>query len=111
MYLSETCDDGNTIDADGCSSDCLIEDGWTCVRQLVGKRPITTSICSIGSSLCGNGFIDDEETCDDKNKESGDGCSSFCLIEPGFYCEDGICTTLCGDGIIAGLENCDPGEV
>ena len=71
---------------------------------------MTISICSIGSSLCGNGFIDEKETCDDGNKESGDGCSSFCLIESGFYCEDGICKTKCGDGIIAGFEICDPGE-
>ncbi|MFW6087007.1 MAG: DUF4215 domain-containing protein, partial [Myxococcota bacterium] len=26
----EECDDGNTRDGDGCSSDCNIEDGWEC---------------------------------------------------------------------------------
>eukprot|EP01116_Phalansterium_solitarium_P007171 TRINITY_DN196_c0_g1_i1.p1 TRINITY_DN196_c0_g1~~TRINITY_DN196_c0_g1_i1.p1 ORF type:complete len:165 (+),score=11.01 TRINITY_DN196_c0_g1_i1:192-686(+) len=26
----ETCDDGNTVNGDGCSSACLIEAGWNC---------------------------------------------------------------------------------
>jgi cysteine-rich repeat protein len=26
----ETCDDGNLVDGDGCSSSCQIESGWTC---------------------------------------------------------------------------------
>ena len=32
------CDDGNTIDGDGCSSDCKIEIGWNCSSQ-------STTIC------------------------------------------------------------------
>lgn len=27
---SETCDDGNTNNGDGCSSTCLVENGWAC---------------------------------------------------------------------------------
>lgn len=26
----ERCDDGNTHDGDGCSAECLVEDGWSC---------------------------------------------------------------------------------
>jgi len=56
--------------------------------------------------------IDLDEECDDKNLISFDGCSSVSLVEKGFYCsEEGICTTLCGDGIIAGKEVCDPGKI
>lgn len=29
----ETCDDGNTRSGDGCSSDCQVEPGWTCVGE------------------------------------------------------------------------------
>jgi fibro-slime domain-containing protein len=30
MLGSETCDDGNAVSGDGCSSDCQIENGFTC---------------------------------------------------------------------------------
>ncbi|MFH1311487.1 MAG: myxococcus cysteine-rich repeat containing protein, partial [Nanoarchaeota archaeon] len=33
------------------------------------------------SKICGNGVINNGETCDDGNKISGDGCSNTCLIE------------------------------
>jgi cysteine-rich repeat protein len=29
--VGETCDDGNNVDGDGCSSNCIIETGWACV--------------------------------------------------------------------------------
>ncbi len=29
----EYCDDANTIDGDGCSSDCVVEDGWGCLGE------------------------------------------------------------------------------
>jgi cysteine-rich repeat protein len=29
----EECDDGNLIDGDGCSSICVLEDGWDCGGQ------------------------------------------------------------------------------
>ncbi|MEZ4270367.1 MAG: hypothetical protein R3C68_02675 [Myxococcota bacterium] len=28
----EACDDGGTLDGDGCSSTCMLEDGWTCLH-------------------------------------------------------------------------------
>lgn len=31
----EPCDDGNAEDGDGCSSSCLVEDGWTCTKEAV----------------------------------------------------------------------------
>ena len=30
---SDRCDDGNTNDEDGCSSDCLIEEDWSCIGE------------------------------------------------------------------------------
>jgi len=32
-------------------------------------------------SVCGNGIIENDETCDDGNSLSGDGCSSICQLE------------------------------
>lgn len=30
LELGETCDDGNSVGGDGCSSTCQVEDGWIC---------------------------------------------------------------------------------
>jgi cysteine-rich repeat protein len=103
----EACDDGNTVDGDGCSSVCTIE------------------------ALCGNGTIDVGEGCDDGNTSNGDGCSAVCQVEPicgdgnldlGEECDDGnnldgdgcsaTCTIqpYCGDGTVDPGEQCDDGN-
>jgi cysteine-rich repeat protein len=53
----EQCDDGNTVNGDGCSSTCRVE------------------------HVCGDESIDAGEQCDDGNTVNGDGCSSTCRIE------------------------------
>jgi cysteine-rich repeat protein len=55
----EMCDDGNTAQLDGCSTDCT------------------------SNERCGNGYIDFDkgELCDDGNLLSHDGCDSRCLPE------------------------------
>ena len=66
--VGETCDDGNTVDGDGCSSTCQIENN---------------------TPVCGNGQLEDGEGCDDGNTIGGDACSATCLIEttvPGTEC-------------------------
>ena len=35
------CDDGNTLDGDGCSSQCTIEKGWNC------SAPTGASTCEL----------------------------------------------------------------
>jgi len=55
--LGEECDDGNTVDGDGCSADCRLE-------------------------YCGDGIINNiDEECDDGNNVDGDSCSSSCEVE------------------------------
>ena len=85
-YISESneqCDDGNTLNNDGCSSVCQTE------------TPITP--------VCGNGILQNGEICDDGNTTNGDGCSSACQIE--------IPTTpVCGNGIVESGEICDDGN-
>ncbi len=60
------CDDGDRIDGDGCSKDCKIEKGWTCLRNS-GTPDICFEICGDGVNLGG-------VQCDDGNREQGDGC-------------------------------------
>lgn len=34
-YLPEPCDDGNTLDNDGCNKDCdLLEPGFSCLSKI-----------------------------------------------------------------------------
>jgi cysteine-rich repeat protein len=55
----ETCDDGNTMDGDGCSSTCQLEHPY-----------------------CGNSIVEGDEQCDDGNDVETDGCSSECVCLP-----------------------------
>ncbi len=63
----EQCDDGNSVENDGCSSSCV---------------------------ACGNSVITAPETCDDGNLVDGDGCTASCRIEcpssPNGACETGF---------------------
>ena len=64
----ETCDDGNTVSGDGCSSACQTETGGM--------------IDVVDLPVCGDGIVDEtNEQCDDGNQVSGDGCSSACQNE------------------------------
>ena len=61
-----------------------------------------------GMAVCGDGLLQDE-ACDDGDTDSGDGCDSSCAVETGYACagEPSDCTTICGDGLLAGAETCD----
>jgi len=54
---NEVCDDGNNIDGDGCSANCL------------------------STEICGNNIKELSEQCDDGNTVNGDGCSATCQYE------------------------------
>ena len=100
----EACDDGNTDDADGCSSACEVEDGYACD----GAEP---SVCTVA---CGDGIIFGDEACDDGNIDADDGCSDTCTLETGFTCDDAepsVCAADCGDGLIVGAEECDDADL
>lgn len=38
--------------------------------------------------VCGNGLVEEGETCDDGNEDDGDGCSRKCAREPGYTCDE-----------------------
>jgi len=99
----EECDDGNTIDGDGCSATCQFEAAWCPPRpgQTCIRRP-----------LCGNEILTSNEACDDGNTVSGDGCSGDCqTIEPGWQCRvpGKPCTRICGNQL-DGSVSCDGGS-
>ncbi len=63
--------------------------------------------------MCGNGYVETDEQCDDGNTEDTDGCSATCDTEQGFVClgEPSRCRlNVCGDGTVIGLDLCDDGN-
>ena len=60
---------------------------------------------------CGDGLVHPEESCDDGNADSGDGCSDHCLVEDRWSCtgEPSVCTPNCGNGSVDSGETCDDG--
>ena len=124
----EECDDGDSSNANGCSSVCLNNGSakavTTCGDGRVDQSTNTggedcddgnsvsgdgcSSVCldeggatvSGTYSTCGNGSKQTGEDCDDNNVTDGDGCSSVCLYEGA-----SICRYECEDGIDAG-QNC-----
>ena len=107
----EQCDDGNTMNGDGCEVDCTTSPGET----------------------CGDGTVDEGEDCDDGNQVNGDGCENNCRVtvaatcgdgkvDPGEQCDDGNTmsgddcesdctkTPVCGDGVQGPGEPCDDGN-
>lgn len=126
----EQCDDGNTVDGDGCSSTCRIETGYACHEPTHGP-----SVCAL---TCGDGLIDPpHEECDDgtsgNSNTAPNACRTSCkrahcgdhVIDQGETCDEGAqnsdttpdaCRTtcvpaFCGDGIVdpARGEQCDHG--
>jgi cysteine-rich repeat protein len=100
----EQCDDGNTLDCDGCTSFCILES----ISFPCRDDPMT-----FNRYKCGNGIVTSDESCDDGNETSGDGCSAECKeIEPGYRCRvpGKACRPICGDKILKDTESCDDGN-
>ena len=77
---NEICDDGaaNDIFSVGCQADCQsFFPNYFCS----GGDSNTPSTCT---GFCGDGFLASNETCEDGNTANGDGCSSLCMVEPGW---------------------------
>lgn len=60
INAGEVCDDGNTVDGDGCSKNCK------------------------SNEQCGNGVVDTSkgEQCDDANMVNTDACTNLCKLPP-----------------------------
>ncbi len=120
--LGEACDDGNTNNGDGCSSECKVELNCECKDfgqpcECSGKEEPKPE------NKCGNGVRESGEECDDGNLQNGDGCPVDCsYIEDGYGCppSGGACWLLnppepppeddkCGDYELNEGEQCDDG--
>lgn len=100
------------------ASSCMYPNQTTSNQPETGIHELTlmpgaTIVCRYENtkSVCGNGLVQSGEQCDDSNTNDGDGCSETCQVELGWACneEPSVCTTNCGDEIVAGAEQCDLG--
>ena len=73
---SQSWDDGNLSNGDGCSSNCKVEDGYACSLDSSNKSSWYRS--------WGDEIKSRSEKWDDGNLNDGDGWSISCLIESGF---------------------------
>jgi cysteine-rich repeat protein len=108
---AEICDDGNTIDGDGCSSNCIPEICGDSILENNGVPP--DEECDDGNTVdldgcdgncvcegCGDGFVCGEEECDDGNTDDTDECKNDCTQN-----------VVCGNGILEPpTEECDDGN-
>ena len=73
------------------------DDGTRCSYPGVASGTCAGGVCF--PAVCGGGFVDADEECDDGNRVSGDGCTADCLIE------------ACGNGRLDLDEACDDGDL
>ena len=84
----ETCEDTCENSAAECGSVCGTVCTDTCdplTETCIGTTCTSVSYCGDGVIQTPN-FYEESEECDDGGTESGDGCSSVCLIETGWSC-------------------------
>ena len=110
----EECDDGNTVNTDGCLNDCraarcgdgVVQAG---IEQCDDGNRVDTDAClnSCKTARCGDAVVQaGVEQCDDGNTNDGDPCLSTCKTA---RCGDGkLCSSLsprCTSGPDAGPGN------
>jgi cysteine-rich repeat protein len=70
--------------------------GWD--AQTDGARLLANALWWSMGAVCGDGYVEDDETCDDANEDDADACVS-------------CAPAICGDGVVhAGVEECDDGN-
>jgi cysteine-rich repeat protein len=64
------------------------------------------------ATVCGDGVVTADESCDDGGGFVGDGCSASCSVELGWACSGSpsTCFASCGDAVRTGGEMCDDGN-
>lgn len=77
----ETCDSW--------AADCIIN-GYSGLKSC--KSDCTGYSECIPNQGCGDGFLQGNEMCDDGNNNGLDGCSPICITEPGWTCQNNLCT-------------------
>ena len=108
------CDDGNSLNGDGCSSTWSIETGWNCSGGSSTLKDTCNDICGDGKK-----YTSSVSFWEDGNSKNGDGCSSSWAVETGYTCTGGTPSTLdtwsetWGDGIRFNSAGsyCDDGNI
>ncbi|MBR58381.1 MAG: hypothetical protein CMH54_10215 [Myxococcales bacterium] len=54
---NEACDDGNTDDGDGCSSACVVEEGWDCAGEPTVCEPGVAGSCAVPVHVDSDAFV------------------------------------------------------
>lgn len=123
----EACDDGNTDIGDGCSSECVVEDGWMCMHAGVGPSVCESGCgggptCAEGQRCLGGECVCDNVSCDgccrgtmclpgDSSTACGTGGLTCSECAAGDTCDGGVCSgcnaTTCPDGCCSG-STCNP---
>ncbi|MBU1219944.1 DUF4215 domain-containing protein [Myxococcota bacterium] len=104
---SETCDgtnlDGQTCNDHGYSDPAGLDCNSSC-------DAFDTSSCN---SDCRDGNVEPGEACDDGDSDNNNGCNNSCIVNSGWNCtgNPSVCTTTCGDDILAGSEVCDTNQL
>lgn len=136
---TEECDDGNSDERDGCTSDCKfaplcgngIKEGQEqCDDGNKDENDHCSNACT-RLAVCGDGVVEGKEACDDGNRKDTDACSNACqqlpvcgngIVEAAEQCDDGnrndtdACNNacelapVCGNGVLEGVEECDDGN-
>ncbi|CAD8153931.1 unnamed protein product [Paramecium octaurelia] len=110
-----------------CSPQCEICTQGLCLKCRESQGWYLDSETSICYSKCGDSIISDSEQCEDSNSQLNDGCTqcqfncqqecSVCIFGICYQCISGYklinskCQSVCGDGIIAGNEECEIGLI
>jgi cysteine-rich repeat protein len=90
FLAGKECEDGNQINGDGCSSNCvkeycgnglveLYEDCDNGAGRFTVQGPNCDQYCQF--IICGDKYVTGDEECDDGNLINCDGCSSCCKVE------------------------------
>jgi cysteine-rich repeat protein len=110
MEGTEECDDGNLVDADGCTSACTIcgNNVTTAPEVCDDGNLVSGDGCDANCTptACGNGIVAGSETCDDGNTSNFDNCPSDCIIDgcsPDFGTDRSIDVEVTSGDLVAGL--------
>ena len=107
-----SCDDGNIISGDGCSSLCKVEIGFRWYHTSSSTPDTCYDIWGDGINVKPH-----KNYCDDGNFQNGDGWNSDCEVEDGYTCDGGsfshkdIWIEIWGDGKDFGTYEWDDGDM
>ena len=100
IEAGEQCDQGKST-YPGCSATCQIQPGYQC--------PFAGAPCV---PVCGDGIlVTPAEQCDPGMDipNIAQACTTTCAVNTGWACSSTEChETVCGDGVVEGIEGCDP---